>query len=130
VSVGYKFVLAFENSVCEGYVTEKLYNNLKLNVVPVVFGGSNYSYYAPPNSVIDASRLTPKELAEYLLILDKNDTMYNEYFNWKKDYYIQSNDGVPLACDLCSKLNEPSWKYEFNVYNNIDTWITSKCRKS
>ena len=128
VSVGYKFVLAFENSICEDYVTEKLYNNLKLNVIPVVFGGSNYSYYAPPHSVIDASKLTPKELAEYLVLLDKNDTLYNEYFNWKKDYYIESNDGVPLACDLCRKLNDPLWSRETKVYNEFDTWIGSKCK--
>ncbi|ODN00611.1 Alpha-(1,3)-fucosyltransferase C [Orchesella cincta] len=93
VSVGYKFVLAFENSLCEDYVTEKLYNHLKLNVVPVVFGASNYSLFAPPNSVIDASQYTPEELAKYLQLLDKNDTLYNEYFEWKKDYIVEAHDG-------------------------------------
>ncbi|OXA63890.1 Alpha-(1,3)-fucosyltransferase C [Folsomia candida] len=93
VSVAYKFVLAAENSVCEDYVTEKLYNHLKLNVVPVVYGGADYNKYAPPNSFIDASKFSPKELGEYLLLLDKNDTLYNQYFEWKQNYYIASHDG-------------------------------------
>jgi hypothetical protein len=113
VSTKYKFVLAFENSICKDYVTgifvvfllqikntnnnpivtEKLYNHLKLNVVPVVLGAANYSNIAPPNSFIDASKYSPKELGNYLKILDKNDTLYNEYFEWKKDYWIVSHDG-------------------------------------
>jgi hypothetical protein len=113
VSTKYKFVLAFENSICKEYVTgifvvfllkikntnnnpivtEKLYNHLKLNVVPVVLGAANYSNIAPPNSFIDASKYSPEELGNYLKILDKNDTLYNEYFEWKKDYWIVSHDG-------------------------------------
>ena len=127
VSVAYKFVLAFENSVCEDYVTEKLYNHLKLNVVPVVFGGSNYSYYAPPYSIIDATQFTPKELADYLLLLDGNDHLYNEYFRWKKDYYIEAHDGIPLICDLCDKLNRPEWVEEKKVYDHVDQWFQNSC---
>lgn len=39
----YKFFLAFENSVCDGYVTEKLFATLRYDVVPVVLGGADYS---------------------------------------------------------------------------------------
>lgn len=129
VSVGYKFVLAFENSLCEDYVTEKLYNHLKLNVVPVVFGASNYSLFAPPNSIIDASQYTPEKLAEYLQILDKNDTLYNQYFKWKEEYAIEAHDGVPLACDLCEQMHNPNWQMEKKVYEQFDRWILSGCRK-
>lgn len=129
ISLGYKFVLAFENSLCEDYVTEKLYNHLKLNVVPVVFGASNYSLFAPPNSVIDASRYTPEELATYLQRLDKNDTLYNTFFDWKKDYVVESHDGVPLACDLCEQLHNPNWQVEKKVYDQFDKWIVSGCHK-
>jgi alpha-1,3-fucosyltransferase len=128
VSVAYKFVLAFENSICEDYVTEKLYNHLKLNVVPVVFGGANYSEYAPPHSIIDASKFTPAELTDYLKLLDKNDTLYNEYFEWKKDYAIISNDGVPLACDLCQQMHNPNWRVERKVYEQIDSWLMGGCK--
>lgn len=34
-----KFYLAFENSLCTDYVTEKLYKTADENIVPVVFSG-------------------------------------------------------------------------------------------
>ena len=34
----YMFYLSFENSLCDQYVTEKLWERLKMNVVPVVLG--------------------------------------------------------------------------------------------
>lgn len=39
----YYFYLAFENSYCEDYVTEKLMTALDHYTVPVVLGGANYS---------------------------------------------------------------------------------------
>lgn len=37
----YKFVIAYENSVCEDYITEKLWRPLILGVVPIYFGAPN-----------------------------------------------------------------------------------------
>ncbi|XP_049273418.1 alpha-(1,3)-fucosyltransferase C-like [Rhipicephalus sanguineus] len=39
----YHFILTFEDSICAEYVTEKLFTALKYDIVPVVFGGANYS---------------------------------------------------------------------------------------
>lgn len=41
----YYFYLAFENSLCEDYVTEKLLYATQHYTVPIVFGGANYSRY-------------------------------------------------------------------------------------
>lgn len=104
----YKFYLSLENSLCKGYVTEKLYSILKLDVVPVVMGNANYSVIAPPYSYIDALQYSPKELADYLILLDSNDTLYNRYFEWKSHYIIYSDYeeiGKEALCSLCGKLN-------------------------
>jgi len=45
ISKEYKFYLAFENSVCTDYITEKFFNILRHDIVPVVWGGGNYEYY-------------------------------------------------------------------------------------
>ncbi|XP_066953288.1 alpha-(1,3)-fucosyltransferase C-like [Macrobrachium rosenbergii] len=66
---GYMFYFAFENNFCVDYVTEKVYNLMHYPIVPVVRGSANYSALLPPNSYIDASALTPMELAEKLLYL-------------------------------------------------------------
>ncbi|XP_042872471.1 alpha-(1,3)-fucosyltransferase C-like [Penaeus japonicus] len=104
----YKFYLAFENSLCQDYVTEKLFNMLELDVIPVVYGLGNYSVQAPPHSYIDAlSFPTAKDLADYLLYLHGNDTAYNEYFTWKTDYFV-SGDWIQRAqafCALCESLH-------------------------
>ncbi|KAK4878323.1 hypothetical protein RN001_010829 [Aquatica leii] len=101
----YKFYFAAENSNCKEYITEKMYNALKKNVIPVVYGGANYTKIAPPNSVINVANFkNVTELVNYLKFLDANPTEYLKYFEWKKHYVIINNQA---ACQLCQKLNEP-----------------------
>ena len=83
----YKFVLAFENSLCLDYVTEKTFTPLLLrqNIVPVVMARSTLTDRLPPRSFIDVRDYeSPERLADYLLYLDGNDTAYSEYFDWRR----------------------------------------------
>ena len=51
----YKFYLSFENSICDDYVTEKFFNILSYNVIPVTFGGANLTALGvPPRTHVDA----------------------------------------------------------------------------
>ena len=88
----YKFYLAFENSMCEEYITEKywkLYHGdliFNANLIPIVRGArvTHYLKVAPPNSFVSAeSYATPRELADYLHYLTQNVTAYLEFFQWK-----------------------------------------------
>ncbi|KAL7056990.1 hypothetical protein AAHC03_019044 [Spirometra sp. Aus1] len=83
----YKFYLAFENSNCKDYITEKLFRNaLQFGMLPVVMGASRDEYcaIAPPNSFIHVDDFaSPAALAKYLNWLDRNDTAYASYFAWK-----------------------------------------------
>ncbi|RXG54878.1 Glycoprotein 3-alpha-L-fucosyltransferase A [Armadillidium vulgare] len=77
----YKFYFSFENSFCKDYVTEKFFNILSYYIIPVVMGGADYAAIAPPYSYINVEDFeSPKDLANYLIYLDKNDTAYMEYF--------------------------------------------------
>ena len=63
----YKFYLSFENSVCEDYVTEKYYNIMRHNIIPVTYNGANMSLYGPPHSSINALEYeTAEDLLDYL----------------------------------------------------------------
>ncbi|XP_014205411.1 alpha-(1,3)-fucosyltransferase C isoform X2 [Copidosoma floridanum] len=97
----YFFYLSFENSLCEDYITEKFFNALNHSVVPVVYGGANYSRFAPPNSYINALDFdSPQELAKYLILLSKDVRAYKKYFHWKRHYRIISPK-QRVICDLC-----------------------------
>lgn len=82
----YKFHIAFENALCEDYITEKLYRALYVGSVPIYKGSSTVKEWVSSNySVIIADDFTsPMELANYISILDQNDTLYNQYLEYKK----------------------------------------------
>lgn len=82
----YKFSLAFENAIAEDYVTEKFFQPLIAGSVPVYLGAPNIEKFAPgDHCFINVSQFSStNELAEYLTMLDNNDNLYNQYFNWKK----------------------------------------------
>jgi len=100
-------------------------------MIPIVYGGADYSRIAPPHSYIDARQFEPKELADYLMILDGNETLYNEYFWWKDYYFVEAGDEQIVKngfCDLCKKLHlERSTK----IYNQMAYhWIPeNQCSK-
>ena len=116
----YKFYVAAENAICPDYVTEKFYRAMASDIVPIVYGGADYSAYAPPFSYIDAADFkSPKALADYLKLLDENDNLYQKYFDWKKDYEVVSSP-VSGWCELCEKLNDPEQKPK--VYKDMTDW--------
>ena len=99
----YKFYLAFENSLCSEYVTEKVERAYMNNVVPIVLGGAKYSHHLPPNSYINVANFSsPQKLAQYLHHLDNDDDLYNSYFKWKQRYRIRRVHG---SCAMCKYLH-------------------------
>ena len=132
LGVQYKFFLSFENSLCVDYVTEKLFFALNNGMVPVVYGGANYSLFAPPHSYINALEFgSPKKLADYLHFLDQNDSEYLKYFLWTERYEIFG--AVNRWCRLCQKLWSLSITSELlgvqmidpqytKMYENVTKW--------
>ena len=118
-----RFFLAFENSVCRDYVTEKVFETLRYDTVPVVLGLGNYDDYMPRSAYVnalDARFATPAHLARYLLYLNANRTAYNDYFRWKKwlrfaprhanGSFVRSGSGARavsngVLCEMCIRLH-------------------------
>ena len=110
----YKFYLAFENKLCDDYITEKYwYRAIRNGVIPIVLGSGLYinSKLVIPGSyinVLDFKNI--KILARYIKYLDNNDTAYNEYFKWKDKYVLwEPICDWPFepywACQMCMRLN-------------------------
>ncbi|KAJ8023949.1 Alpha-(1,3)-fucosyltransferase 4 [Holothuria leucospilota] len=104
----YKFYLAFENSRCTDYITEKMWrNSFVFDAVPIVYGTNkqNYEKLAPPNSFIHLSDFpNMTSLANYIKLLDRNDTLYNTFLRWKDFCFIdeQREPAVITQDMLCS----------------------------
>lgn len=66
------FYLAFENSVCKDYITEKVYSRLG-EFLPIVLKRSILKDVLPDKAFIAADDFnSPKQLAGYLNYLKKN----------------------------------------------------------
>lgn len=82
----YKFYLAFENSRATDYVTEKVFRALATGTVPVYLGASNVRDFMPDDLAVIAVDDFPnvRELAKYLVYLDRNDAEYQKHLEWKR----------------------------------------------
>ena len=108
LSEKYKFFMAFENSICMDYATEKFFSALLFPWIPVVLGGANYSSLAPPKSFINVMDFpSVQSLAEYLKYLDRNETAYREYFEWKSDHVVRFE--TDFGCRVCKHLHRTGW---------------------
>ncbi|OQR80302.1 hypothetical protein BIW11_05154 [Tropilaelaps mercedesae] len=101
ISKKYMFYLAFENSLCPDYITEKLYRTLQYPIIPVVLSGARYSSLENHQSLfVDASNIEPRLLALKLQAISQNLTYYEKYFAWKKKYSARGQ-WSPI-CQVCN----------------------------
>jgi len=127
----YKFYLSFENSVCKDYVTEKFYRNALLhNMLPVVINGGNFNNptVAPPGCCIIASNFKgAKELAEYMMKVANNSTLYYSYFKWHSRYTVKEDLPTDAFCRACHKLYTDS---QTKVCHDLYSWygVGENCR--
>ncbi|XP_075060691.1 GDP-fucose protein O-fucosyltransferase 3 [Mixophyes fleayi] len=121
----YKFILAFENAVCEDYITEKLWRPLKLGSVPIYYGATNIEDWLPSNkSVIIVNKFShPRELAQYIKQLDRDDSLYMEFLEWKLQGHISNNH-------LVTAIKERTWGVQDVTQDNyIDAFECMVCRR-
>ncbi|KAI6221052.1 Alpha-(1,3)-fucosyltransferase C [Aphelenchoides besseyi] len=103
------FIIAFENSICPEYTTEK-YWRLKNLTVPVILsrGVTNSNLVLNGTFIAASDFKSPRKLADYLNSLIDDKSKYMKYFEWTKRYRRTMNgDDVPAtsnsnaACQLC-----------------------------
>lgn len=120
---GYKFNLAYENSIEDDYVTEKFFDPLEAGCVPVYLGAPNIDDYAPGDRCyINAADFNgPKKLAEYLLALNEDEEAYNAYQAWRRrppraQYRrLDEERRIPPFVRLCKLLQRRSFQPNSDV---------------
>lgn len=111
----YKFYIAFENSDCDDYISEKFWNSLHIGIIPIVRGQrAKFKQLTPPNSFIHTdSFITPKNLAKYLNEISSDATLFHKHHEWRRLYdanYKFFTVNHQWMCDLCRKVHEPERK--------------------
>ncbi|XP_072177753.1 alpha-(1,3)-fucosyltransferase 7-like [Diadema setosum] len=141
----YKFYLAFENSLCPEYITEKFwFNALSFGSVPIVYGApkEDYERFAPPHSFIHLDDFPSlKDFTKYINLLDNDDRLYLQYFAWRRLGRVQKSSRIltnrvqspPMLCYIIRtlvkkslKLEEWSWK---NQHPNFYDWWNGMCNR-
>ncbi|XP_058393960.1 3-galactosyl-N-acetylglucosaminide 4-alpha-L-fucosyltransferase FUT3-like [Diceros bicornis minor] len=121
----YKFYLAFENSLHPDYITEKLWKNALLaRAVPVVLGPSrsNYEQFLPADAFIHVDDFqSPRELAQYLLALDRDPARYLSYFRWRETLRPRSFSWALMFCRACWRLQQEAG---YRTVPSIASWFT------
>lgn len=124
----YKFYLAFENSICTDYVSEKFFKYYKLDTVLLVRGGINYTKYFDKSTFINTADFASiKEVVEYLKMVGNNETLYTQFLR-EKDKYMPTerlDELYKSTCVLCQKLNNNSVHRNTKVYDDIGAYLHS-----
>ncbi|OQR74638.1 glycoprotein 3-alpha-L-fucosyltransferase A-like [Tropilaelaps mercedesae] len=134
----YQFYLAFENSNCAEYMTEKLwYNAYYKKAIPIVMGPSkeDYTRLCPPYSFIHVEDFSsPKELADYIRKLQASPSDFLAYHAWRRNFRVLNEHGYfgsPSLhlCRMCEMLNRP---IKEQTLQNLESWwsVQRDCRGS
>lgn len=114
----YKFVIAFENSSHPGYVTEKIFEPLLENCIPIYWGTDTVTKDFNPKRFINFHDFnSPEEVVKHILEIDNDDQKYLEYLNEPSflhnelpNYLKEENILQKLEIILNEHLNRNSWK--------------------
>ncbi len=112
----YKFIICFENSYADGYITEKIFNCFYAKTIPIYKGSEKITNYINKDSFIDGR----SNFIEKIIKVKDNEKLYNEYINSPKisASYNNENYNQELATFIDHNLNlESFWSYR---YKNID----------
>lgn len=119
----YRFKIAFENSNCRDYVSDKFYSAIEGNQIPIVNWKGNQIIEAPHNSYINIHDFkNMKELGDYLVKLSHNSTLYDSYFEWKRHYKLVASSMWSSFPSLCEKVHR-NRRYQAQVIVNPWEWI-------
>lgn len=90
------------------------------DVLPIVMGAApqDYKRVAPLHSYIHVEEFSsPRELADFLHLLDRRDDLYNTYFSWKgTGTFINTH----FWCRVCALLHDE--ERPVNEYKRLGDW--------
>lgn len=86
-----KFVFAYENSLSENYISEKIWDVMNAGSVPVYLGADNIEEYVPKNCFINKKDFDSYEKL-YVYLKNMSDETYLRYISCIKNFVMQPHD--------------------------------------
>jgi hypothetical protein len=123
----YKFGIAFENTIIDYYITEKIFNILKAGIIPIYFGTSKISEYINPKRFIQIKDDSDEEINRVVNII--NNMTDEEYLNiinqpvLLKPYILTFNE---ILSEIKNKIFKENILYK---QNTIDIFSESYINK-
>lgn len=105
----YKFVILCENSITDGYITEKIFNGLFARTIPIYYGTKTVNNFINRDSIIYIENVDDLEnVKKEILELKNNKEKYNEKLNKSKinPDYNNENYKERLINFINKKLNK------------------------
>ena len=129
LNTSYRFYLAFENNLCEEYISEKFFENYKYDIIQVVRGGR------PRTRPVDGNKMTyistsdfanAHALGMYLKKLKQNVTKYAEMMAVKHEYEAVSYQEKfqEAMCQTCERLH--NLDYHRKTYRDVYHWMQTQ----
>ena len=75
----YKFIFCFENSITDGYITEKIFNAFFARTIPIYSGPKNKHQYFNKNAFIDVNDANFINKVKYI---NNNESLYFKIINY------------------------------------------------
>ncbi len=80
----YKFIFVCENSIEDGYITEKIFNCFFARCIPIYYGSKNINKYINENCFINMNDIENEDdsiIKNRILEISNNETIFNENIN-------------------------------------------------
>lgn len=127
----YKFALSLENMIhTNGYITEKILDCFKAEIVPIYLGPDNIESYIPSNTFINYSNFeTVEQLVKYLSEMTENE--YYKYIenivNYKNSQKISVFSSRAFSEYILNLINEDKISENFScgIYRKLE--FLAKC---
>ena len=92
----FRFALCYENNVAPGYITEKVFDCMRSDCVPIYLGAPNIDDYLPPDTFIDRRQFSSdNQLADFIKNIDE---IKYEHYRDAISAYLSSDQFSPFLC--------------------------------
>lgn len=127
----HKFLFSMENKIKRDYVSEKMFQAFHAGIVPIYQGAPNVFDYAPNGSFIGVYPFaTPQEVTDYVGYLVKNETAYDEFFNWDFEAWLRKPHTIQCLQIEAQEAIDAGWCSTCDWVSNVFPVMKSQNKKN